>query len=98
LEVERLKRAGLSVVAAHYRLEPADLDLETIMPQRVNNSKYWQSHADATLALAEQMTDPECRRLLLGVAQTYAELARRALAAAAPTSKVLPRIVSSRTD
>src|SRR5262245_18674492 len=80
-DVERLKRAGLLAIAMHYRLEPADFDLETTMPQRVNNPKYWRSYAEATLTIAEQMKDPECKRLLVGVAETYAELARRALAA-----------------
>jgi hypothetical protein len=54
--------------------------------QRVNNPKCWRSYAEETLRIAEQMKDPECKRLLMGVAETYAELARRALAAEASKS------------
>ena len=50
------------------------------MGQRVHNPRYWRNYADETLAIAEQMTDPECKRLLIGVAETYAQLARRAAA------------------
>jgi hypothetical protein len=50
------------------------------MPQRMNNPRYWRSYAEDTLTSAEQMKAPECRRLLMGVAHTYAELARRAAA------------------
>src|SRR5262245_35503234 len=70
-DVEQLKAAGLAAVAAHYRLGPDDFGLEAIMPQRVNNPRYWRSFAEETLAIAEQMKDPECRRLLMGVAETY---------------------------
>src|SRR5262245_28454768 len=82
-DVAQLKNAGLASIAAHYRLEPGDCDLEAIMPQRVNNPRYWRNYADETRTIAEQMKDPECKRLLMGVAETYAELARRAIAAAA---------------
>jgi hypothetical protein len=53
---------------------------EAMMGQRVRNPRYWRNYADETLAIAEQMTDPECKRLLIGVAETYAQLARRAAA------------------
>src|SRR5262245_46398234 len=76
-DVGRLKRAGLLAMAMHYRLEPADFGLEAVMPQRVNNPRYWQSYAEETRTIAEQITDPECKRLLIGVSETYAELARR---------------------
>lgn len=79
-DVERLKKAGLTAIARYYRLDLTDLDLGATMPQRVNNPKYWRSYAEQTLTIAEQMKDPECKRLLMGVAETYAKLARRALA------------------
>jgi hypothetical protein len=78
-DVEQLKTAGLASIAAHYQLAPDDFGLEAIMPQRVNNPRYWRSYAEETRTIAEQMQDPECKRMLLGVAETYAELARRAL-------------------
>jgi len=48
------------------------------MPQRINSPRYWRNYAEDTLRIAEQMKDPESKRLLMGVAATYAELARRA--------------------
>ena len=48
------------------------------MPQRINSPRYWRGYAEDTLRIAEQMKDPESKRLLMGVAATYAELARRA--------------------
>jgi hypothetical protein len=53
------------------------------MPQRVNNPRYWRSYAEETRKIADQIKDPESKRLLMGVAKTYAELARRAIAAEA---------------
>lgn len=82
-DVAQLKTAGLASIAARYRLEPGDCELEAIMPQRVNNPRYWRNYADATRAIAEQTKDPECKRILMGVAESYAELARRAIATAA---------------
>jgi hypothetical protein len=79
-DVEQLKAAGLATITHHYRLAPGDFGLEAIMPQRVNNPKYWRAYAEATRTLAEQMQDPESKRMLLGIAETYTELARRALA------------------
>jgi hypothetical protein len=90
-DVEQLKTAGLASMAAHYRLEPGDLGAEAIMPQRVNNPRYWRNYAEETRTLAEQMKDPECRRLLMGVAETYAELARRAVAGEASRTDKAPR-------
>ena len=55
------------------------------MPQRVNNPRYWRNYAEETRTIADQIKDPECKRLLMGVAETYAELARRAIAAEAAT-------------
>jgi hypothetical protein len=79
-DVEQLTAAGLASMGAFYRLEPGDFGAEAIMPQRVNNPRYWQNYAEETRTMAEQMKDPECKRLLVGVAETYAELARRAVA------------------
>ena len=53
------------------------------MIQRVHTPRYWKSHAKETLSIAEQMTDPECKKLLVSVAETYTQLARRAAAAEA---------------
>ena len=45
------------------------------MPQRINSPRFWRNYAEDTLRIAEQMKDPESKRLLMGVAATYAELA-----------------------
>jgi len=50
------------------------------MGQRVHCAKYWRSHAEEALIMAEQMTDPRCGRLLMGIAESYAQLARHAAA------------------
>jgi hypothetical protein len=79
-DMERLKTAGLRSMAACYRLGPRDFGVEAIMPQRVHNARYWRSYCEETRTIAKQMKDPECKRMLIGVAGTYAELARRAIA------------------
>jgi hypothetical protein len=81
--VRRLTNAGLLSLSMRYRLGSGDFGAEAIMPQRVNNPRYWRSYAEETRTIAEQMNDPECKRLLMGVAETYAELARRAIASGA---------------
>jgi hypothetical protein len=48
------------------------------MPQRINSPRYWRNYAEDTLRIAEQMKDPESKRLLMGVVATYVELGRRA--------------------
>jgi hypothetical protein len=48
------------------------------MPQRINSPTYWRNYAEDTVRIAEQMKDPESKRLLMGVVATYVELARRA--------------------
>jgi hypothetical protein len=96
-DVESLKTAGLRSMAMQYRLQPGDFGLEAAMPQRVNNPRYWRNYAEETRTIAEQMLDPESKRMLMGVAETYAELARRALAEA-ETSSSHSRLRPTRDD
>jgi len=49
------------------------------MAQRVHSPRHWRACAEQTLTIANQMTDAECKRLLIGVAQAYAPLARLAV-------------------
>jgi hypothetical protein len=42
------------------------------------DAKFWRNRANEVMALADQMTDPECKKLLLSVAYTYTQLARQA--------------------
>jgi len=48
------------------------------MGERLHSPRYGRARVEETLTIANQMTDPECKRLLIGVAQTYAQLARLA--------------------
>lgn len=50
----------------------------SIMSSRIDDPKRWRNRADEVLAIADQMKDPECKRILVGIAQSYAELARNA--------------------
>src|SRR5262245_9501723 len=78
--VPTLRSAGLLAMALQYRIWPDNVGTRANMPERANNPTYWRSYAEETRIVAEQMKDPDCKRLLMGVAETYAELARRALA------------------
>jgi len=49
------------------------------MGQRLHSPQYWRSCVEQTLTIANQMCDPECKRLLIGIAQAYAQLARLAV-------------------
>jgi hypothetical protein len=72
---DELKGLGLQAMALRYRFDRA---VDVVIRQRVRTLKYWRNYAEETLTLAEQMTDPECRRMLKGVAETYLQLARQA--------------------
>jgi hypothetical protein len=56
----------------------------------INDPKHWRDRATEARALAEQMDDPEGKRMMLRVADDYERLAQRALERAAgrlPQSK-----------
>jgi hypothetical protein len=44
----------------------------------IDDPDYFWSRAEEARVMAEQMTDPEAKRMMLGVVQTYEKLARRA--------------------
>jgi hypothetical protein len=83
-DATELKNLGLRALALRRSIDPA---LEVVMGQRTHSSRYWTSWADETLSIADQMNDPECKRLLAGVAQTYARLAVHAAAVEADKAK-----------
>jgi hypothetical protein len=58
------------------------------VPSRIDNAKYWRDCADEALAIASQMMDADSKSILMGIAQSYAELAR--LAEARKATKVDP--------
>jgi hypothetical protein len=43
---------------------------------RIDEAKRWRDRAEEALAIADQMGDPECKRILIGIANAYAQLAR----------------------
>lgn len=43
-----------------------------------HNAEYWHSRAEEARAVAEMMTDPEAKRILLEIAESYARLAKGA--------------------
>jgi hypothetical protein len=44
----------------------------------LNNVEHWRGRAEEARVHAEQMTDPEARRMMLEIAASYDKLARRA--------------------
>jgi ribosome-binding protein aMBF1 (putative translation factor) len=49
------------------------------MPYRsFNDPTHWQERAEEARAHAQQMTDPEAKRMMLAIAEDYEKLARRA--------------------
>jgi hypothetical protein len=50
-----------------------------VMPYRsFNDPKHWRERAEEARAHAQQMTDPEAKRMMLTIAEDYEKLARRA--------------------
>ena len=44
----------------------------------INDPKHWRYRAEEARALAEKLTDPEAKQLMLKVAADYEQLAKRA--------------------
>ena len=44
----------------------------------IDDPNYFWSRAEETRVMAEQMTDPVAKRMMLGVVETYEKLAKRA--------------------
>jgi hypothetical protein len=50
-----------------------------VMPYRsFNDPKHWRERAEEARTHAQQMTDPEVKRMMLTIAEDYEKLARRA--------------------
>ena len=48
------------------------------MPELLNNPENWRKRAAEARAIAGRMTDPDAKRMMLGIAQSYERLADRA--------------------
>jgi hypothetical protein len=44
----------------------------------INDPAHWRQRAEEARVHAEQMTDPESRRMMLNIAEDYEKLAKRA--------------------
>jgi hypothetical protein len=62
------------------KIGPTFTNMSTKMP--IDDPDYFWSRAEEARTMAEQMLDAENKRLMLGVAETYEVLARRAEARA----------------
>lgn len=48
------------------------------MPPETDRPAWWRALAAEALAVAEEMTDPAARQIMLAIAEKYMELAERA--------------------
>jgi len=48
------------------------------MPQRSDDARQWRTRAEEARDLAEQLTKPEAKRIMLGIAVSYVALAHMA--------------------
>jgi len=46
------------------------------MPQRIDDARQWRERAEEARDLAEQLKNPESKRILLGIAVSYVALAK----------------------
>jgi len=44
----------------------------------LNNAEHWRNRAEEARVHAEQLTDPEAKRMMLAIAESYEKLAHRA--------------------
>jgi len=43
----------------------------------LNNAKHWRERADEARAVAEGLHDPDAKRMMLGIAETYEKLTKK---------------------
>ena len=48
------------------------------MPSFADDPAHWRKRADEARAMAEQMTDRDAKQMMLGIAEDYEKLAKRA--------------------
>jgi hypothetical protein len=50
------------------------------MPHRIDDARHWRARAEEARELAAQLTNPESKRIMLGIAVSFAALAQLAVA------------------
>ena len=48
------------------------------MPRRIDNARHWRARAEEARELADQIANPEAKRIMLGIAVSYVALAQMA--------------------
>jgi hypothetical protein len=48
------------------------------MPNRIDNARHWRAQAEAARTIANQLTNLESKRIMLGIALCYVQLAQQA--------------------
>jgi hypothetical protein len=48
------------------------------MPNHIDNARHWRAQAEEARTIANQLTDPESKRTMLGIALCYVQLAQQA--------------------
>jgi plasmid stability protein len=49
-----------------------------VVSHRIDNARHWRARAEEARELAEQMANPEAKRIMLGIAVSYVALAKMA--------------------
>jgi hypothetical protein len=48
------------------------------MPHRIDDARRWRAQAEEARTIADQLTNPESKRIMLGIALGYVQLAQQA--------------------
>jgi hypothetical protein len=71
--------ATYELLAEHaeaHALPSLPVEAEHRMPLPSDRAEHWQQRAERAHAMAEQITDPTAREMMLGVADSYEDLAK----------------------
>jgi hypothetical protein len=49
-----------------------------VLLELLNNVRHWRDRAEKARMHADQLTDPEAKHMMLGIAESYEKLAQRA--------------------